>query len=1037
MPFPLDSVDRPRLSSTEGQANTDRKRSSRIGDWKHFPSLVLSSESNPSREFAFFGFLSSGTAGREHAASLALVFHRFASRRGSLLLCVGAAMLWLTAGLGTRGFSQAIAQPVAQAIDREDDAPHELVDLLIVGGTESGWAAAIQAARSGVKSIKIVHDGRWLGGQYTEQALACVDENKGVGKVGWGVDWHPMKRSFHRSGLFLELMDEIEGWNLRTYGSRMPGRPFHGPSTYRPAEAEAIFRKLLQPYVDRGQVSVTHELCPIGATVDRTGATPRVTGFAFAPVADVVRAHANIKQIHATLHVHARLTIDASDWGDAIQACGADYFCGPDPRERFDEPSAPVDLSKNPLNEMNPITWAMIVEESLPTKTLPADAEKPRLETPIPRPENYDDRNYPRVSHLSHARLKSLEWDRPARLGAISHWPDAGKAEPRQLSVYTVRRVVAGETSKQQQTVILLNYMNGQDYPLERLPQRVVDQLEATEAGASLKNIVQMTRAQRQIVFHDAKQHALGVLYHLQSFVHELAPDKTNSFRHFRLSREFGTADHLPPKPYIRESLRLHAMYMMREQDGRNRDGETKEHATERLAHVLYPDGLFPWQFHYDFHRTGRAYLKQTQLSKESEESKELAGGTAAVAEGPWIDFHKPRRHTKFLSDRSVFPMRSLIPLRMDGLLGAQKNVGYSSIVSAAIRLHDQCIAIGQAAGAIAAVSIRHEQAPRSLVYDSQRLEEIRDALCGGEGDGPPLLLWPYRDLAPDHPQFVAINRMAASGALPRLPGEVDFRPAAKAAATWKEQARKLSQEAWELEPSRQKQLAADIAAVETRGETCEAAWAILSTCRRRPWLRKSLLDADGDSIADLEDALLFTSNSPIEFKVAEPPKPEPHADGMPGKVTGHRVVRQFNFGGEAAHVNGYVLDTGAAMDRDRGHGWGRDIRAQNRRRGKAPTLADTFLFTRTHDVWECRLPSGDYLVQLSIGDADHEQLGQNVTIEGKAVAKDVDTPKGHFRELAAKVQVNDGKLTVELGRPGGTTNTCLNWLQILVSNRE
>jgi NADPH-dependent 2,4-dienoyl-CoA reductase/sulfur reductase-like enzyme len=58
-------------------------------------------------------------------------------------------------------------------------------DLLIVGGTESGWAAAIQAARLGVKSITVVHDGEWLGGQYTEQGLVCVDENKGVGKVGW------------------------------------------------------------------------------------------------------------------------------------------------------------------------------------------------------------------------------------------------------------------------------------------------------------------------------------------------------------------------------------------------------------------------------------------------------------------------------------------------------------------------------------------------------------------------------------------------------------------------------------------------------------------------------------------------------------------------------------------------------------------------------------------------------------------------------------------------------------------------------------
>ena len=66
-------------------------------------------------------------------------------------------------------------------------------DLLIVGGTESGWAAAIQAACLGVKSITVVHDGSWPGGQCLEQGLVCVDESKGVGEVGWGPDWHPMK----------------------------------------------------------------------------------------------------------------------------------------------------------------------------------------------------------------------------------------------------------------------------------------------------------------------------------------------------------------------------------------------------------------------------------------------------------------------------------------------------------------------------------------------------------------------------------------------------------------------------------------------------------------------------------------------------------------------------------------------------------------------------------------------------------------------------------------------------------------------------
>ncbi len=502
-------------------------------------------------------------------------------------------------------------------------------DLLIVGATESGWAAAIQAARMGVESITIVHDGAWIGGQFTEQALACVDENKGVGKVGWGVDWHPMKRSFHRSGLFRELMDRIETFNAEKYGSPMPGRPYHGPSTFRPVEAEAIFRQMLQPYIDRGQVQLFLDRYPIGADVDRSGARPRLVGLTFA----------RLKSETADLKVCAGLTIDASDWGDAIQLSGAAFECGPDPKSRYDEPSAPEQLSDCPPNEMNPITWAMVVEQ--------ADAD-----VPINRPPRFDDRHFARTSKISLEAMRDLEWDRPVRLSSITHWPNVGEESPRQLSVYTVRRIVDGAASKEGRTIILLNYMNGQDYPLERLPKHVVDALEATDAGASRQNIVRMTRSQRQIIFDDAKRHSLGLLSHLQHFVHDRAKDTANSFRAFRLSDEFGTPDRLPPKPYIRESLRLKAMYMMREQDGRNGDGETKNAARERFARVMYPDGVFCWQFHYDFHRTGRAYLKDE--------------GSA----GPWIDFEKPGRHTHHVSDRSVFPLRSLVPEQMDGLLG-------------------------------------------------------------------------------------------------------------------------------------------------------------------------------------------------------------------------------------------------------------------------------------------------------------------------------------------------------------------------------
>lgn len=400
-------------------------------------------------------------------------------------------------------------------------------DLLIVGGTESGWAAAIQAARMGVKSITVVHDGEWLGGQYTEQGLVCVDENKGNGLVGWGPAWHPMKRSFHRFGLFKELMDRIEAFNTAKYGSPMPGKPMHGPSTFRPAEGEKIFREMLQPYIASGQVALRLNYVPVAAMKSPEGG--RVTGMKFK----------GMQKPEDDLSVAARLTIDASDWGDVVQLSGTAFEVGPDPRSRYGEPSAQEDVSANPPNEMNPITWTLIVEQS-------------QGQTPIPLPPHYDERRYFRTTPFGKKEGAALKWDRQTKGGGIPPWPAKDKLASRQASILTMRRIVEGGASKDGTTSALICYSHGQDYPLERLPRHVADALEATATGAAMKNIVLMSREQRQIVFEDVKAQSLGLLYHLQTFVHERAPDKANSFLGYRLSGEFGTPDQLPPKPYLR-----------------------------------------------------------------------------------------------------------------------------------------------------------------------------------------------------------------------------------------------------------------------------------------------------------------------------------------------------------------------------------------------------------------------------------------------------------------------------------------------------
>jgi hypothetical protein len=842
----------------------------------------------------------------------------------------------------------------------------------------------------GVSTIDLVHDGNWIGGQFTEQGLACVDENKGVGKVGWGVDWHPMKRAFHRSGLFKEWMDRMEAFNRNKYGDAMPGRPYHGPSTFRPAEAEAIFREMLQPYLDNGQIRLRLNRYPVEAKVDNRGAHPRLMALRFSTLQSSAQ-HDDASDIW----IRARLTIDASDWGDAIQVSGAEYEVGPDPKSRYGEPSAPADLSSFPSNEMNPITWAMIVEQKSSAK-------------PIARPPRFDDRNFVRTSKLSLAAMRGLKWDRPVQLGSIQHWPDAGTESPRQLSVYTVRRLIDGNLSREGQTVILLNYMLGQDYPLERLPAHVAAALEQEEPGASQKNIVEMTRRQRNIVFEDAKRHSLSLLYHLQHFVHDRATDRSNSFRHFELSQEFGTPDRLPPKPYIRESLRMKAMYMMREQDGRNADGVTKDRAKERFAAVMYPDGVFCWQFHYDFHRTGRAYL--------------LEEGP----DGPWIDYEKPGRNTHHVSDRCVFPIRSLIPQSMDGLLGAQKNLGYSSIVGAAIRLHDQCIAVGQAAGATAAVSLRHQVAPREIPYRRTHLEAVREGLCRQLDEQVPLLLWPFRDLAPSHPAYVAINRLAALGIRSIEDEDVDFRPESIASPDWRDTMIAKTKEQVSAN------LVLQIPESITRGEFCRQLWDQIKTSAWRDFPRRNDGDADGDGILDREDPSLFTPGDPIVWKIRPPQPLDPGEDGLPPPAEGGESIR-FNFTPpNSGAIDRFRNDSGDPWNAQRGYGWSIPHQSNTRIRHVFPgSVRDTFAFTRTAASWECELANGNWKVTLCVGDAGHEQKGQRVAVEGVPAVVDVDTEAGQFYEAEVNVSVRDGRLTVELGPQTPGCNTCLNWIQI------
>ena len=580
-------------------------------------------------------------------------------------------------------------------------------DLLIVGGNESACAAAVQAARLGVKRILLVNDigWDWLGGQFSTEGVGCLDEWTTVeGK----------RTNFPRSGLFLEVVNHIRAYNKAKYGVESPGNAYCGTETIESFAAAKIFWELLAQHMNQradppGPLRILADFQPI--RVERDGNR----------VVRVVFQHATIPD--GQLIVSAKLTLDSSDWGDVIRLSGAKYSAGPDLKSRFGEPSAPESFDDAGRQEMNPLSWCVHLREAGRDMT-------------IPKPSTYDARSFAALD-------KTPPWvdsDMSAGIYSQSGW-----------SIYTHRRLVdrwhhklpVGTEST------FLNWPV-QDYPLCQLPQRVVDALEAAEAGASKKNIVDMTPALRQIIFDDAKQHTLGMLYHLQTAVHDRVGDFPQSFRYMQLTG-FNTPDRLPPKPYIREGLRLEALTMLREQDIRAATREPK------WAKMMPSDAVFGFQFNIDFHPTRRKFLTNDR-------------------NGPWQFVHTGNRNWHTDTDRAVFPLRGLIPIERDGLLGCGKNIGVSSVVQSALRLHGQMMLVGQASATVAAVCLRDGVEPRAVAADSKRIREIQQTLARGVG-GPGVLLWPYHDLAPEHPAFEAASLMTVAGLWKADPESVFFRP--------------------------------------------------------------------------------------------------------------------------------------------------------------------------------------------------------------------------------------------------------------------
>ena len=198
--------------------------------------------------------------------------------------------------------------------------------------------------------------------------------------------------------------------------------------------------------------------------------------------------------------------------------------------------------------------------------------------------------------------------------------------------------------------------------------------------------IIDVSEEERKQHLKGAKQLSLSLLYWLQTEAPR--PDGGTGYPGLRLRKDvLSTIDGLAMAPYIRESRRIKAEFTILEQH------VSKNYNSNGLAKRFY-DSVGIGYYDIDLHpSTGN------------------------------------RNYIHFSICPFQIPLGSLIPLRVNNLIPACKNIGTTHITNGCYRLHPVEWNIGEAAGYLAAFSLDKKVSPRKIRNNKELLEDFQHHL--------------------------------------------------------------------------------------------------------------------------------------------------------------------------------------------------------------------------------------------------------------------------------------------------------------------
>ncbi len=218
-----------------------------------------------------------------------------------------------------------------------------------------------------------------------------------------------------------------------------------------------------------------------------------------------------------------------------------------------------------------------------------------------------------------------------------------------------------------------------------------------------------------------ARQKSLSLLYWLQTAAPRWQGNGTG-YPGLRLRPDvLGTADGLAKYPYIREARRIKAEFTVLEQ---HVSAEVRDPLGLRGAE-LFADSVGIGRYSGDIHLStpaepgGKPELSRTRL-------RGRPGGDSRPRVWPF-----------------QIPLGALIPIRVENLLPAGKNLGVTHITNGCYRLHPIEWNVGEVAGALAAFCLDRRASPRHVRNTPEQLADFQELLIRMGID----IAWP--DLSP------------------------------------------------------------------------------------------------------------------------------------------------------------------------------------------------------------------------------------------------------------------------------------------------